>query len=182
MTTMSLISCESFNTLLVEFMEDLAETFSDIPNIDKSKDAVSTLISLQPSTDVPMKAFYESLKDHPEKIIQKDPSLFEELTKIPFTGDIDLNKLYNESPEETQEAIWKYVQQLFATATTVLTMSPSMLSSIEEVANTCVDLINSGEMTEEAAKDPMFILQQFQKNSEKEAGEGGEVAVVEPGD
>lgn len=162
---MSLLSYESFNALLVEFLQDVSESFSEIPNLEESTRGLQTLISMQPGTERPMNTFYDCFSKYPEKIMSKDSSLFVEIGTMPFMESLEIGKLFEESDNETKEAIWRYIQQLFATATTVTTLSADMLQNIESVASSCVDLVRRGEMNEDEVQDPLFIMQQLQKMS-----------------
>lgn len=162
---MSDVTYQSFNNLLSEFVSELSQTFNEYPELLKSSEALSSLLALNDANTMPMKAFYETFQDYSTQVMTKDPSLFS-TCKIPYAESFDLSREYNDSDTETQEAIWKYIQQLFITASTVQNMPDEMLASIESVANSCIEMIKSGEVTEEQAQNPLFIMQQLQQNKE----------------
>lgn len=160
---MSAITYQSFNTLLAEFVSELSQTFDEYPKLSEANDALTSLFALDDANTLPMETFHKAFCDFSDLIMSKDPVLFDKC-EIPYTESFDLGKAYKESDKDTQEAIWNYIQQLFATATTVNNMSASMLGSIESIANSCIEKIRSGEVTEEQAQNPLFILQELQNN------------------
>lgn len=162
---MSEITYQSFNRLLCEFVSELSQTFDEYPDLAKSYEALTSLMDLDDTVSLPMETFHKTFEEHASLIMIKDPSLFEKC-KIPYTDSFDLAKEYRNSDEDTQAAIWNYLQQLFVTATTVQNLPASMLSNIESVANACMAKVQSGEVTEEQAQNPLFIMQQLQDNPE----------------
>jgi len=106
-------------------------------------------------------------KPHADLIMAKDPSLFD-VCEIPMItgGDFDMAKEWKDLEEDNREAIWNYIQQLFLTGTTILSMSGELLSSIEQLANGCMKKVENGELTESQAQDPMIILQEIMQNTE----------------
>lgn len=160
---MSEITYQSFNNLLGEFISELSQTFNEYPDLAKANDALTALLALDNTITLPMETFYKTFAEYSTLIMKKDPTLFEKC-EIPYTDSFDLSKEYGESDAETQEAIWDYLVQLFVTATTVQEMPSEMLDGIEGVANMCLEKVKSGEVTEEEAKNPLFIMQQLQQN------------------
>lgn len=162
---MSDITYQSFNNLLCEFVSELSQTFDEYADLAKANEALTGLIALDDTVTLPMETFYKTFAEHSTLIMNKDPVLFEKCA-IPYTDSFDLSKEYKESDTDTQAAIWNYLMQLFVTATTVQNMPGEMLSSIESVANLCMDKVKSGEVTAEEAQNPLFIMQQLQNNPE----------------
>lgn len=162
---MSEITFQSFNHLLLEFVSELSQTFDEYPDLAKANDTLTALLGLDDTISLPMETFYKAFSEHADDIMNKDPVLFEKCD-IPYTDNFDLKKEYRESDSDTQAAIWNYLQQLFVTATTVQNMPGDMLSNIESVANSCLAKVKSGEVTEQEAQNPFFIMQQLQQNPE----------------
>lgn len=160
---MSAITYQSFNSLLCEFVSELSQTFDEYPELAKSHEALVSLLALDDTVSLPMTTFYQTFEAYSSLIMTKDPALFEKCA-IPYTDSFDLKKEYSESDTDTQDAIWNYVQQLFVTATTVQNMPASMMTNIESVAQACLEKVKSGEVTEEEAQNPLFIMQQLQQN------------------
>lgn len=160
---MSEITYQSFNNLLCEFVSELSQSFDEYPDLSKAHDALTALMAIDNTISHPMETFYQTFSGHSTLIMNKDPALFDKC-KIPYTESFDLSKEYKESDGDTQDAIWNYLIQLFVTATTVQEMPSEMLDSIENVANLCMEKVKSGEVTEEDARNPLFIAQQLQQN------------------
>lgn len=160
---MSSITYKSFNNLLVEFINELRQTYDEYPELSNAHETLRGLLDIDDTITTPMDTFYETFSEYSNHIMNKDDVLFAKCS-IPFTQSFDLNKVYGESDEDTRSAIWNYLQQLFVTATTVQNMPTDMFRNIEAVANACMEKVRSGEVTEEEAQNPLFILQQLQQN------------------
>ena len=162
---MSSITFKSFNNMLLEFVTELSETFDEYTDLSKAKSTLTGVLSLDESTEVPLNSFYGMFAEHADLVMSKDKSLMS-ACKMPFLESFDMEKAYEESDEQTRSAIWGYVQQLFITATTVKTLTPEMFKSIEALADTCLSQVKDGSVTEDEAKNPLYILQQMQSNPE----------------
>jgi len=160
---MSDLTYQSFNNLLGEFVSELSQTFDEYPELTKANDSLSGLMALDDTTPLPLETFFKTFSEHADLIMSKDPEVFTKCS-IPYTDSFDLSKEFSGCDGDTKVAIWNYLQQLFVTATTVKSMPGDMLSSIESVANACLAKVKSGEVTEEEAQNPMFIMQQLQEN------------------
>lgn len=159
----SSITFKSFNNMLLEFVTELSETFDEYTVLSNAKTTLAGLLSMDESTEVPLNSFHDIFAEHADLVMAKDKSLMS-ACKLPFLETFDMEKAYNESDEQTREAIWGYVQQLFITATTVKTLTPEMFQNIEALADACLSQVKDGSVTEEQAKNPLFILQQMQSN------------------
>ena len=158
---------KAFNSMLSEFFGELAETFDEYQSVSDANTLLTGLISMDGETDVPMKKFIEVFKPHNDLLMAKDKKLFD-VCKIPMMSDsgFDMAKEWSTLDEDNQEAIWGYLSQLYLIGSTILGLDANMLSSIEGVAQSCMDKVSRGEMTEEDAKDPMVIVQEIMKNKE----------------
>lgn len=156
---------KAFNSMLSEFFVDLADTFDDYDVITDAKIMLEGLIGTDESTPIPMEKFVDVFKPHADLIMSKDPELFR-VCEIPMVGGggFDMAKEWTTLEEDNREAIWNYIQQLFLTGTTILSMSGDVLSSIESLAQDCMKKVEKGELTESQAQDPMIILQEIMQN------------------
>lgn len=159
------MTTESFNKLLSEFITDLSMTFTEYPQLEEARNQMNSLIDLDVSNALPMTLFHETLSPHVNLVMSRDPNLFDKI-EIPMTQDFDMSTSFKESDETTQNAIWEYVQQLVAISTTVKTMPADVLKNIDQVTESCLSKIRDGEITEEEAQNPMFIMQVIQDNPE----------------
>ena len=158
---------KAFNSMLAEFFCDLADTFDEYTVISDAKVLLDGVIATDDCTPVPMEKFVDVFKPHAELIMAKDSSLFD-VCEIPMItgGGFDMAKEWKVLEDDNREAIWNYIQQLFLTGTTILSMSGEVLSSIESLAQGCMKKVESGELTESQAQDPMVILQEIMQNPE----------------
>lgn len=133
---------QAFNTMLKNFLEELADVFPEETQIRLFLDGFDPLVALNPRG--PLEMFIEALTPHAGLAMAKDPSIFQ---KLQFPGGIDFNKLWNSDiSDNTREAIWQYINLLFVLGTTVQSMPPEMLQSIETVAKNCAEQMQSGQL------------------------------------
>lgn len=158
---------KAFNSMLSEFFTDLADTFDEYTVITDAKIMLDGLMAADECTEIPMGTFVEVFKPHADLIMTKDAKLFD-VCEIPMItgGEFDMAKEWTALEDDNREAIWNYIQQLFLTGTTILSMSGEVLSSIESLAKGCMQKVEDGELTESEAQDPMIILQEIMKNPE----------------
>ena len=162
---MSEASYKSFNDSLSQFLLDLSQTFDEYEELSNANDTLNALLAIDPTVKLPLEKFFEVFSGHSTEIMSKDSSLFETCT-IPYTDGFDIAKEYRDSEEVTQNAIWGYLQKLFALATTVKMLPAGMMSQIESVANSCMKNVQSGQVTQEQAQSPAYILQMLNENPE----------------
>lgn len=153
--------------MLAEFFCDLADTFDDYTVITDAKTILDGYIATDECTTTPMETFIDVFKPHADLIMSKDPKLFD-VCEIPMIsgGEFNMATEWKALEDDNREAIWNYIQQLFLTGTTILSMSGEVLSSIESLANGCMKKVENGELTETQAQDPMIILQEIMQNPE----------------
>ena len=158
---------KAFNSMLSEFFGELAETFDEYQSVSDANTLLNGLIAMDGETDVPMKKFIEVFKPHNDLLMAKDKKLFD-VCKLPMVSDsgFDMSKEWSTLEEDNQEAIWGYLHQLYLIGSTILGLDSKMLSSIEGVAQGCMDKVARGEMTEEDAKNPMVIVQEIMNNKD----------------
>lgn len=133
---------EAFNTMLKSFLGELAEVFPEERQIRLSLDTFDTLVAITPRA--PLDMVVDSLAPHTGLAMAKDPALFD---KLKFPGGIDFAKLWaSDVSDNTREAIWQYINLLFLLGTTVRSMPDDMLQNIENVAKSCADRMEAGQM------------------------------------
>jgi len=154
------ISLSAFNAILQEFMSDLAETFPEIKSLSEGRDMLRGLCSMDANNRTPQVTFMEIFGAHSNEINGKDPSLFMKC-KIPFVEGDDFNMaaIWAELEEDNKTAIWNYLHQLLLLGSTIDSVTPEMLAAIEGVAQSCIDKVNSGEMSSSDAQNPLAVMQ-----------------------
>lgn len=107
-----------FNKMACEFADDLQSTFDEYSILEVVSTSLSKMVESDESTPLPVTMFYNVTKDFEEQIKQKDATLLDLLDPIKLTlgVDIDFKGEYASCDEDTQSAIWDYIQGLFAMA------------------------------------------------------------------
>ena len=157
------ISHKSFNHMLSEFVGNLSETFDDIEELQTAKTALSSMLEVNDEVEIPLNTFHELFSPHSDLIMKKDPSILQHV-QIPLADGFDMKAAYNESDEETRDAIWGYIQQLLFISTTVKTMTPEMFDTIGSVTEAYMEKVRSGEISQENASNPFMIAQEIKNN------------------
>lgn len=134
-------SIQSFNTLMKQFLEELAMTFPDHQEICLFQTMFDDLVKTNHRK--PVDLFMNALQPYSDMVMQKNNALFDQ--PISLGNKIDLSALWKENLSDTsRQAIWKYIHTLFLLGTTVRTLSPELLTTIDGIAQSCADKIKSG--------------------------------------
>jgi len=160
---MSSIAYKSFNAMLSEFIENLSDVFDDVSELQTANKALTGMLEINDEVEIPLETFHEMFGEHSDLIMNKDVSLFENVS-LPMVDGFDMKKAYAESDEDTRGSIWEYLKQLSILATTIKTLTPEMFSNISSVTESFMSKVQSGEISEEQAKNPLFIMQAIQDN------------------
>jgi len=106
-------SVETFNELLLQFVDELAFTFPENTIVKTYRTTVSSLIKKDPG--VCLQTFVQNVKPHEDLIRNQDERIFEEFSKnYGILKSLDLETLWkSELSEKSRSAIWQYVQGLY---------------------------------------------------------------------
>ncbi len=134
---------QAFNTMLRSFLEELADVFPEETQISVFLEGFDPLVALTPRA--PLDMFIAAMAPHAGLAMAKDPALFDNLQ---FPGGINFKKLWSSADvsDATRDAIWQYINLLLLLCTTVQSMPAEMLQTIETVAQTCADKVQSGQL------------------------------------
>lgn len=157
------ISHKSFNHMLSEFVSNLSETFDDVKELQTAKTALTSMLEVNDEVEIPLITFHEIFSPHSDLIMKKDPSILEHVG-IPLADGFDMKVAYDESDDETKEAIWGYIQQLLFISTTVKTMTPEMFETIGSVTEAYMQKVRDGTISTEDATNPFMIAQEIKNN------------------
>ena len=136
----------TFNHTLCEFLDELSLTFDEVPQIKLYKAGLPAL--LQQDERAALTYFMNATRDHADKIMKKDASLFEE-DAIDLGMNLRISDLWHAEglDDETRNAMWNYLSSLFILGMTIDSLNENMLSSIENLANeTAKKLKDQGSM------------------------------------
>lgn len=132
----------AFNTMLKNFLEELADVFPEETQIRLFLDGMDAFTAINPRG--PLDLLVESLTPHAALAMAKDPALFD---KLQFPGGIDFKRLWAQDvSDNTRDAIWQYINLLFMLGTTVRSMPAQMLQGIESMAESCAAQLESGQL------------------------------------
>jgi hypothetical protein len=100
-------SVERFNSVMLEFLTELADVFSDEPSFYHALENFKELVSI--NFKKPREMFVETIVPFSDKIVSRSDSFFD---SIDFPG-VDMKKLWHSDiSEDTRDAIWKYMTAL----------------------------------------------------------------------
>lgn len=134
---MEMSTVDAFNTLLMNFLTELAQTFPEEPGLKVGVIGAEMLSTSDPAR--PLAMFMETFGPHSDLIMARDPSLFDQ--SIDLGGHVDLSALWKKPDlsDGTRDALWQYINTLFMLGSTVQSMPAELLTTIESVAKQCAD-------------------------------------------
>ena len=106
-------SVDTFNELLLQFVDELAHTFPENTIVKTYRNTVSMLIKKDPG--VCLETFVKNVKPHEDLIRNQDEQIFEELSRsYGILKTLDLESMWkSELSDASRSAIWQYVQGLY---------------------------------------------------------------------
>ena len=106
-------SVDTFNELLLQFVDELAHTFPENTIVKTYRNTVSMLIKKDPG--VCLETFMKNVKPHEDLIRNQDEQIFEELSRsYGILKTLDLESMWkSELSDASRSAIWQYVQGLY---------------------------------------------------------------------
>jgi len=135
----------AFNHTLTEFLSDLAGTFPEKTDISFYEHMLPTLLKANEKAGLTF--FMNATREHGDKIMAKDESLFSQ--PIYIGKGLDLADLWNDSglDQTSKDAIWNYLNTLYVLGMTLEGISDDMLHGIESLAQSTAQKLKSGEET-----------------------------------
>ena len=139
-------STEAFNTLMKNFITELHETFPEFTELGLFVSGFDAFVAMDPMQ--PLTSFMQTIGRHSNLIMSRDDRLFEK-EDVSLGGAIDLKKMWDSSDlsDATRDAIWQYIITLYVLGSTIQTMPPEILSSIESMASDCATKVETGQMS-----------------------------------
>ncbi len=137
------LSLDTFNGLLVDFVEELGRTFPDEPSLVTAPGELKLLMAVDKRAA--LETFMDTLAPYTDLVTTKDSALFSRDIKL--GGSIDMKKLWN-SPSlsaASKDAIWQYIYSLFMVGMSLRHMSPEVLTNIEGIVKEVAADLSSGK-------------------------------------
>jgi len=146
---------QSFNHMLGQFVDELAATFPEYPQITLFKAGLPTMLESDPGKGV--EVFMTSTQPHGDKIMQGDESFFDE--DINLGMGLNLKDLWHAEGLDTdsKKAIFSYVSTLFVLGTTIKTLDVSILNGIEDIAKEAVSSVKESGSLDMGAMLPQMM-------------------------
>ena len=121
-----------FVTLMEQFLNELCETFPEMEKLSGYRSQFMVMKATSPGTIV--EKFMESMRPYAEQIRTRDDKLFTE-NNNDFLVQLEGSRMWgDEISENTKNAIWEYLNQLYMLGSTINAVPNELLSSIENVA------------------------------------------------
>ena len=128
----------AFNEMMDQFLTELNLTFPSNKSVIKVQSAFEVVKRTNPSHV--LENFMNAVKPYSKKIMAKDESfVLEDSDNIEFLHDLGIVSMWNDSSENTKDAIWQYLQTLVVLGTTIQSLPKDTLSMIEEMAKKCAE-------------------------------------------
>jgi hypothetical protein len=132
----------AFNQMMRNFLEELHATFPEEPKVGLVLESFDDLCGINQKK--PMELFVAALAPHHALVMAKDPALFQQPIALP--GGLNMSALWAKPDvdQSTRDAVWQYLQMLLMLGTTVQSLPPQLLATIESVAQSCASQMPSG--------------------------------------
>jgi hypothetical protein len=135
----------AFNELLKNFLSELRASFPEQKGLTMCLAGFDVMATTQPA--MPLKLFMEAMHPHAALLNARDSALFEQ--PLELAGNVDFADIWGQSDvtDSTREAIWSYLQTLYLLGSTIQSLPPEILNSIEKVAGECAtQMETTGQM------------------------------------
>ena len=136
-------STSAFNDTLLEFLNDLAESFPEEKQIPVLITKTEVLKKSNPRKLV--EGCMKQLAPLANQIVQRDENIFKEHAEV--IPGLNMATMWNDKlSDNSKNAIWEYINTLLMLGTTIMSIPGNMLQQIEAMANTCVQQMESEDM------------------------------------
>jgi len=95
-----------WNSVFQQFINELAKKYPDTGGVKNMN--IKFNIGKTVSLNYPINMFTENVKEHKTEIRNKNSHYFVN-EDIPFIKDLELDKIYEQTDEETKMTIWNYL-------------------------------------------------------------------------
>ena len=132
---------QAFNTMMGNFLDQLRTLFPEETKIAVVQESFASLVSI--NVRKPMEMFTASLAPYANLVMARDEALFAQPIELP--GGLNMSSLWakEDVDQESRDAMWQFIQFLFTLGTTVQSLPPQLLETIENVAMSCASQMGS---------------------------------------
>tara|TARA_Y100000816_G_C26106106_1_gene587921 strand:- start:1212 stop:1643 length:432 start_codon:yes stop_codon:yes gene_type:complete len=135
-----------------QFINALDETFENNSKIKLYKSNFEQLKTTNPR--LILDKFMENVRPIGDYIVNKNEQIF--YSDNEMVKKLNLKDLWNESSDNTKEAIWQHLNTLYVFGSTISMIPENMMSSIESLAQQCAQNMDSTN------GDPMELMKGMQ--------------------
>ena len=139
---MALVS--TFNAMLMEFVEELTQTFPEEKAFSGVKSKLHIASTLDPTK--PVALFVDNIAPHVHRVQAEDETLFAEMSLF----DLSMADAWKSATPTTKKAIFQHLQNLYLVGSAIRGIPKDVLSNIESIAERCtrdMDVESSGPDT-----------------------------------
>ena len=135
----------AFNEMLGSFLEELCLVFPDEPDLQSYKSGFDLMKMADPKA--PLNLFMDNIKEHQSHVMSKDEAyFFGDDAPQTVIKDLGIDKHWKQTlSQENKDAIWQYLQTLTILGTTISSVPPELLKSIESIAESCTQQQQQGD-------------------------------------
>lgn len=134
-------SYQAFNSMMEEFLSELAETFPEEKALKLEITKFHTLRKANSKKIV--EGFMSAISPYQNDIQSKNEEIMHR-DDIEFLKKMNIKKWWNKDlSTNTKDAIWSYLQTLIMLGTTITSIPSDMLKTIESVAEQCASSMDS---------------------------------------
>ena len=138
----SMASFQAFNSMMQEFLDELIQTIPEEKSLKLENTKFQTLKKSNPKKVC--EAFMTGIGPYSEQISQRNEETFTN-SDIEFLRKINIEKWWPKISDNTKDAIWQYLNTLIMLGTTITSISPDMLQTIENVAEQCASSMGDSD-------------------------------------
>lgn len=128
---------QAFNEMLGSFLDELCLVFPEEGRIKTYKSGFDLMKMADESA--PLNLFMENIKEHQQQVMNKNEAyFFGEDAPDTVIKELGIDHHWKETlSQENKDAIWQYLQTLSILGTTIQSVPPELLKSIEAIAENC---------------------------------------------
>jgi hypothetical protein len=137
---------DAWNNYLDTFLKALCETFPECVEMMTLRDAVEAMLD-EDEYSV-MNKFLEEMEPHIDALTERNETAFFG-ANIDFLNQMGVQKYWTpDLEEETKDAIWNYLQQLYVMGKTIQSVPPETLKALERYAKQMTDQFEKDNLDE----------------------------------
>jgi len=133
----------AFNDMMAQFLNELVLTFPQEPAMKKYRNSFDMFKDTNPKKI--MEVFVNGITPYSQQVTQRDEKFFLD-NKIEIISDLNITKYWNDDlSSSTKNAIWDYLNTLWAIGSTICSLPADSLDQIETIAKQMAEGLQNGD-------------------------------------